>query len=365
MSSVPTPERILIIRPSALGDVCRTVPVLASLRAAYPSAHIAWLVQRGFEGAVRHHPGLDEVIPFERSRMAVRRWWTRDGRGALLDLVGRLRRERFDLVLDCQGLGRSGALGILSGAPIRVGHRDARELAWLGYTRRVKSDPSRHTVDRMLDLVRAIGVAVVEDMRLYPGEEATRWADACLGASGDEHGVVVLAPTSRWEGKRWPIERFDELASRLLDPSDGAPGAGRVVVVGGPGEEGQCAPLRARAARDPRVIDLVGRISVEQLMGVIGRSDLLVACDSAAAHMGVGMGRPMVALFGPTRIDLVGPYRRAGDVIQDGTPTPGMSHKDASSGRLMMDRIAVSTVLDACIARLRSVGQVGSGTMRP
>lgn len=353
-AAVPTPlsrlpSRILIIRPSALGDVCRTVPVLVSLRAAWPGAHIAWLVQKGFEPAIAHHPALDEVIPFDRKRMAVKRLWTPDGLTALFGLVERLRRGRYDLVLDCQGLGRSGLFTAMTGARTRVGHRQARELAWLGYNRRIDSSMDRHTVDRMLDLVRGLGIQVLPDMRLYPGEAAEAWADEALGPANGAR-TVVLAPTSRWAGKRWPIERFVALATTLLDQH----GVERVVVVGGPGEREQCEPLLAMAASDTRVVDLVGKTGVGELLALIGRARLVVASDSAAMHMAVGMGVPLVGLFGPTRIDLVGPYGRAGDVLQAELPRDGLSHKDEAAGRAMMGRIGLEAVLAACADRLRA-----------
>src|SRR5690606_35309433 len=127
---------------------------------------------------------------------------------------------------------------------------------------------------------------------------------------------------SRWAGKRWPIERFDALVAELLDPTDGDVAALRVLVVGGPDEREQCGPLLARSERDPRVVDLVGKTSIGRLMAVIARAGLVVASDSAAIHMGVGFDRALVGLFGPTRIELVGPYRREGDVLQARAPGP-------------------------------------------
>jgi heptosyltransferase-1 len=346
------PSRILLIRPSALGDVCRTVPVLVSLRRAWPSARIDWLVQRGFEEAIAAHPDLNRTIQFDRKRLAIKRLWTSDARCGLRELLGELRLGRYDLVLDCQGLGRSGLFSWLTGAPIRVGHRDARELAWLGYTRRVSSPTDRHTVDRMLDLVRGLDVPVVPDMRLYPGPAAEAWADQALGPAAGGPRTVALAPTSRWEGKRWPIERFAELARHLLGDARRPALAERIVVVGSHSERPQCGPLLEMAGGDPRIVDLVGRSSVGQLMAVIGRSALVVANDSAALHMAVGLGRPLVGLFGPTRVELVGPYGRSEDVIQARPPEPGVSHKNEPAGRAMMELIGLETVFERCRAQL-------------
>ena len=144
------PQRILFIRPSALGDVVRSLPVVASLRAAFPEATIDWLVQTEFVDAVAAHPDVTAVIPFNRSRLG--RWYLPGGLRSIRTLVGQLRERRYDLVIDGQGLGRSGYLARATRAPRRVGPDDAREFGWLGYTQRVKRHKT-HTVERMLELV--------------------------------------------------------------------------------------------------------------------------------------------------------------------------------------------------------------------
>lgn len=344
---VSDPDRILLIRPSALGDVCRTVPVLASLRRAWPGAAIDWLVQDGFADAVRAHPALREVVPFPRRNLG--RALCRGRLGPLLAYLAELRRRRYDLVIDAQGLFRSAFLARASGAPRRVGHRAARELGWLFYTGREQGSEGAHTVDRMLALVRTLGVEPVADMSLYP-PAADREAVAGDGRFGGR--CTVVAPTSRWPGKQWPADRFDTVVERLL--ADGA--TDHVAVVGGPGEREQCQALLGRARRDERVIDLVGKTSIGRLMAVVERSSLVVANDSAVLHMAVGFGRPLVALFGPTRIDLVGPYGRDADVLQHLRPGDRLDHKNDHAGRLLMERVGVGEVVDACRARLSRAG---------
>ena len=122
-----SPRRILLIRPSALGDVCRTVPVLVSLKRAFPGAEVDWLVQDSFAAAVAHHPDLNGVVPFPRAALA--RWFSRPAvfRRAVEFLVD-LGRRRYDMVIDCQGLLRSGLFTLATRAPVRVGYANAEEL---------------------------------------------------------------------------------------------------------------------------------------------------------------------------------------------------------------------------------------------
>jgi lipopolysaccharide heptosyltransferase I len=327
---------VLIVRPSALGDVCRTVPVLASLKRAWPDTRVDWLVQEGFAEAVQAHPNLGQVVAFPRRGLG--KWYTPRGAALARDLVRQLRTGRYDLVLDCQGLARSGLLTRATGAPHRLGHADARELAWMGYTQRVQPRGALHTVDRMLTLVEALGIPVVRDMQLHPAPRDLAQVDADDRLRGRRFAVV--APTSRWPGKRWPADRFALIATALL-----ANAYERVVIVGSAAERDQCGPLLELAARESRVVDLVGATSVGGLLAVIARSALVIANDSAALHMAVGLDKPLVALYGPTDVAKVGPYRRERDVIQHANPGERLDHKDELAGRAMMERITVDEVL--------------------
>lgn len=344
------PQRILIIRPSALGDVCRSVPVLASLRRAYPDAEIDWLVQDTFAPAVEQHAALTSVVPFPRA--ALGRDLKRLRLGGLQRWLRNLRGRGYDLALDCQGLFRSGFFAAATGARRRVGYANARELGWIWLNERHRVDPGMHAVDRMLALVREIGVEPVAAMRLYSAWQDRAWVERDPDLAGAP--FVVLAPTSRWPGKRWPAERFAALASALLERFDG-----RVVLVGAASERGQCGPLLALAERERRIVDRIGATSVGQLMALVEASSLVIANDSAALHMAVGFDRPIVALFGPTRVELVGPYGRERDVIQHLRPGDRIDHKDEASGRVLMERITVEEVLAAALARLETGGTAG------
>lgn len=357
-SPLEFPQRILLIRPSALGDVCRSVPLLVSLRARWPEASIDWLVRDRFGDAVAHHPDLTAVVPFPRERVDLSRWWRASARADMAGFVRSLRGPGYGLVIDAQGLWRSGFFAWVTGAPRRVGFADARELGWLGLTQRVPPGASPHTVDRMLTLVEAAGAPPIADMRLYAAPGDIEWARGALGEADGAAGIVLLAPTSIWPGKRWPADRFAMVAAELLRLG----AAGKVVIVGGPGERGQCGPLLELAARDRRVVDLVGRTSVGQLMALVRASALVIANDSAAVHMAVGFDRPLVALYGPTQIELVGPYRREADVIQASAPggAEGNLHKSDGVGIAAMRAIEPERVLAAALERLSGAPVVAS-----
>jgi len=338
---VSDPERILIIRPSALGDVCRSVCVLAALKDRFPNAQIDWLVQSGFEQAILHHPALNNAILFDRKAFGKQ---CKKGKfGPVLKWLRQLKATKYDMVLDAQGLARSGFFCWKTRAPVRVGYRDAQENAWIFLNKRVEAPRSLHTVDRMLKLPQAVGADISKpDLRLYAGDD-----ELSQVIIEYPERYAVIAPTSRWAGKCWSIERFTELTQRLI----ARPEIDRIIVVGGPGERLSCAPLLELAEDHPYITDRVGSTSISQLMAIISRAQLVVANDSAAIHMAVGFDRQLVALLGPTEPSLVGPYKHDHDVIRHTNPKDDFHFRDHSSVA-MMDRITVDEVFDACVDRL-------------
>ncbi len=308
--------------------------MLASLKRAFPLAEIDWLVQDSFVDAIRAHPALGQAVRFPRTRLAAH--LRKLNLGAVLGWLNTLRVGGYDMAIDCQGLLRSGIFLRSTEAARRIGFRNAREFGWLGANERHHVPESLHTVDRMLELIRLAGVEPVADMRLYTPEPERQAAAADPVLSAGRY--VVLAPTTRWPAKLWPAERFLVVAQRILHTTDR-----HVILVGAASERDQCAGLLGLAAGNDRVIDRVGTSTIAQLMAIIERAALVVANDSAALHMAVGFDRPILGLFGPTRIDRVGPYKRDADVLQHVTPSDRLDHKDAA-GRALMERITVEEV---------------------
>lgn len=290
-----SPTNILIIRPSALGDVARTVPALVSLRRAFPEARIDWLVRDDFVEAVAAHPALSGVVPYPRKafgKFGRDLDTTRDFFRYLRDLRGR----GYERVYDLQGLFRSGLLTWATGAWRRVGSSKARELASLAYNVRVAPTGEPHAVPRMLDVLAGDGIEPVVDMQLYTTPQQREWARREVESLGLSPGsFAVVAPTSGWTPKRWPAERFGALIDRLRLPA---------VIVGSPQEREQITAIRG-AGR----FDLLGRTSVGQLMALIEQAAVVLANDSAALHLAVGLGRRCLGIYGPTFPEKDGPFR--------------------------------------------------------
>lgn len=339
------PGRILIIRPSALGDVCRTVSVLAALRRAWPSSRIDWIVQDSFIDAVREHPALGAAIPFPRQRW--RRWWMRPSTvREVLSWHGSLRDGAYDLVLDCQGLARSAVASWCSRAPRRLVRAGAREGAWLGATQRVSATGSdADALAEMMALVEALGIDSTPDPRLHaPAADRAWW-----GAERATHGLagpfVALAPTSRWPGKLWDPARWGALARALR-------GRGlSLCAIGAPGEEEQ---VRAAVGGIEGCVNLCGRLSIGRMMALLSTATLAVAHDSAAIHVAAGVGAPYVGVFGPTDPRRTGPWQCSDWCLWGGHGERLGAHeyRDARRGQELMARVALEDVLARCLMRL-------------
>ena len=306
----PVP-RILIIKPSSLGDVVHALPILAAARKTYPQAHIAWLINENFAPFLVNHPLLDDVIPFHRRHYG--RMW-RSPRSFLdfWSFVLDLRKQRFDLILDLQGLIRSGLTAFFSGAPRRFGLADAREYAWLFYTNRVHCPPGvEHAVDKNVHLARSAGLEI-ETPEFPLALRSEEYDDArrlLAGAAGHPlESFLAVLPGARWPSKLWPEENI----ARLIDRAQDA-GLPPVVLLGAPDERESA--RRIIAACRSKVADLVGRTTLRQLSATIDLARAVVCHDSGPMHIAAALNKPIVALFGPTNPTRTGPYSPAARVL--------------------------------------------------
>jgi len=299
-------RRILIIKPSSLGDVVHALPTLAALRERYPQAHIAWLVKREWAGLVERAEGLDAVWPVEPGAMG----W--------LSAVPRLRAPGFDLAIDLQGLLRSGAMAWLAGCPTRIGFANAREGSPLFYTHRVSVPTAEmHAVDRYLLVAAACGApaqgAPQFRLRPFPADrQEVRILLSRHGVSPHEPWIGVNV-AARWLTKRWPPESFATTMDHLQEK-----GVGRVVLVGGPDDQAAAQAVKRLMRTMP--VDLSGETAIGLLPALLESAAVLLTNDSGPMHVAAAVGTPVVALFGPTSAVRTGPYGAGHQVLTNPVP---------------------------------------------
>jgi heptosyltransferase I len=316
-------QRILIVKPSSMGDVVHTLPASLAIRAAHPDAHLAWLVERAHAELLARQTHLDELFVWDR----------RDMRG-LPAFLRRLRAGQWDVAIDFQGLLRSGLFTRASGAKRRIGYTPSKEGAHWLYTERLRLDMSRyHAVERHLQLARLLdaempgvpierpyldgksfaggltGFSSRQIFPLHPSEQDLAAVEAWLARHHFDplrERLVVLNPDCRKAANRWPPERFAAVARRLLNQD-----RIRVALCGGTASRSLCDKIDRLAGGGLWRAD--GQFGLLASTALIARAAVMITGDTGPMHLAVAMGTLVVALFGPANPRLTGPY--ASDAI--------------------------------------------------
>lgn len=285
--------KILLVRLGALGDIVHGLPVAAALAGSLPDARIDWLVDDA-------HAALLEFVPAIGRRVAVR------GRRAtdVVRTIRALRRERYDVAFDLQGLLKSAAFARLSGAARVVGFDRAHvreRAAALFYTERIDPGGAAHVVDKNLALLAALGIE--RRVRRFPITVPASAASASVAdrvARDGRGGFALVNPGAGWPNKQWPAERFGETAARLASTHGLLP-----VVVWGPRER----PLAERVvAASGGTAMLAPPTSVGDLLALSRDARLMLSGDTGPMHLAAAVGTPVVAIFGPTDPARNGPW---------------------------------------------------------
>jgi lipopolysaccharide heptosyltransferase I len=295
------PRKILVIKPSSLGDVVHGLACLNALHRCFPKAEIHWVIARGLEGLLEGHPMIKRLWIIDKDQ------WKKIGRiGPTIMEIGRLadglRQERFDLVIDLQGLLRSGLIAQATGSAMRIGFREAREGSPLAYTCHIVGGRDIHAVTRYLKIPAALGCPVAPVAFPLPPVEET---DVVRHVTGDGSPYALLVPGARWRTKQWPAERFGEVAVRL---------GMRSYVIGGAADKklGEIIEKKSRGA----AVSLAGATTLSELIAIIRMASFMITNDSGPMHLAAACSVPVVALFGPTNPVRTGPYGPGHIVLQ-------------------------------------------------
>jgi len=305
--------RLLIVRLSAMGDVIHTLPAVHALRDAFPHAHIGWLIEerwaellcapgaswRGARSALR--PLVDEVhavnlkawgkSPFSISTLQ---------RAAMV--WNDVRDASYDAAVDLQGAMRSAVLARLSGARVVYGPAEPREApASLWYTRKVVTH-GRHVIEQNLSVAEGLW----ETPKGSPPDvchdfPCDRQAEARIGDRLAAYGVgefAILNPGAGWGAKRWPAERYGEVARRLAEREV------RSILNYGPGEEQLVRRAESASGGTARAMSC----TVTELIALTRRAQLFVGGDTGPLHLAAALRVPVVAIYGPTDPARNGPY---------------------------------------------------------
>ena len=346
-SPIPFPDRILVVRLSAMGDIIHGMPAIAALRRAKPGLKIGWLVEQRwvellcsrdserFAPRSQLKPLVDwvQVTNFARWRRALffAETW-HQVRSALREV----RAMKYEMVLDLQGSVRSALAACAAGARTRVGSSQPREVpAGMLYTRAIEP-AGAHVVEQALSMTSAVAGEPLECVQppfpLDPVHQA--WAEGFI-AKLDGKPVAILNPGAGWGAKCWPAESFGAVACALAERGLS------VVVNHGPGEERLVKAVRASS----HGVAVPLQCSVGELIALTRRARLFIGGDTGPMHLAAALEVPVVALFGPTRPERNGPFGTHSVVLRSPESVNQTSHTDRPDEGLVS--ISPQAVIDA------------------
>lgn len=289
------PRNILVIDFGQLGDVVMSLPALRAIRERFPDARITVAAGKPGADVVDMSGYADEIIAVDRVAL-------RDGFKPLsvlriFQVVRDVRRRHFDFVIDLHSLSETNLMGFLSGAPKRLfSRRKGRSLDFLANFRPLppveETNRTRHQVDRYLDVLRPLGIEDAPRLtRLAGNPETDREVAALLHKAKADMGVplVGLFPGAGHDSRRWPLERFAQLAE-TLDRSDGV----RSIIFLGPEERTLISQIKASFPSSSVVLD---RLTIRQLAATLARLAVFVANDTGPMHIAAAVGVPVVLLL--------------------------------------------------------------------
>jgi len=346
---ITSPKKILIVKPSSLGDIVHSLPFLNAIRKRYTKAEIHWIIFKGFEGLLEGHPMLHKLWVVDKDS------WTKFNRAKdtvteIKSLLRDLKKERFDLVVDLQGLLRSGLITAATGAPVRIGFKEAREGSRFFYTNKVPGGKDIHAVDRYLKIAEFLGCDISKVCFPFPAFESSSsfilHPSSFNSRNSSFEEYVVIVPGARWKTKRWPPEYFGKLASLLHL---------RSIIVGSKDDVNIANEIVALS--QGKSFSLAGKTDLKELISVIKGSKYVVTNDSGPMHIAAALGVPVFAIFGPTDPARTGPYGKGHTIIRADIECAPCLRKSCADLKCM-GNLSVEKVLDIIMGAKKRIQPV-------
>ena len=295
--------RILVIKPSSIGDVLHTFPPVALIRSAIPDAEINWVINDTLSDVVGLCPDVKSIIPFPRKELSNPR--------KVMAFVKSLRSEDYDVAIDYQGLFRSGMMTMLCKAKRKVGFSHAREGAPVFYGKRcVIHDLHTHAVDKNIQLTRfALDIpesTPIPPPRIKLSAQGISEIDDIVPNMPDSP-VLAVCFSSRWHSKNWSLD----FIAKCIDEASRHIAGLRVVLIGSK-EDTATGDQLVGLCNVQKPVNMAGRTSFSGLAALLSRASSMLTVDSGPMHLAAAIGVPCVALFGATDDVLTGPYGEKG-----------------------------------------------------
>ena len=326
-----TPKKILIIKPSSLGDIIHTLPLLNILYRSFPESEIHWVVAKGFEDLLKGHPMISKVWIINKDSWK-KMTMIKQTFNEFVDIAKKLKTECYDIVLDVQGLLRSGILAYATRSPIRIGFEEAKEGSSFFYTHKIKGGISINAVDRYLKLAASIGCGIEDVSFPLPFLEDSEFV---IGLKRDIGNYAVIIPGARKKANQWDAEKYGRLASMLNIKS-------LIVGVRSDDEIGQ----KIESIAGSKALSIVGKTNLKELVSILKDARYIISNDTGPMHIAAALGVPVFAIFGPANPVRTGPYGKNNVVIKSDLPCSPCYKRECKDPKCM-NEISVEKVYKA------------------
>jgi len=301
--------KILILKPSSLGDVIQALPVLRLLKLHFRDAEIFWWIDSALAPLLEGDFDLTGIALFERKRWKSPQHWPE-----MIRSVRRLREQAYDLVIDLQCLARSGAFAWLADGTFLIGLDEVREGARGFYDVAVpRKSFHTHAVDWYLSVLPKLGVPVHNNFEWLP-ERTQIAADVKTKWRTEHFRWITIQPGARWQTKRWPAGNFAELVRLAAKHFP----TFRFAILGD-AEDRPSGEIISCAAPE-QCLNLCGETSLPEMVEWLRLCDLMITNDTGPMHVAAALGKPLIALFGPTEPRRTGPYGQLENVLRIDIP---------------------------------------------
>ena len=295
-------KNILIIKPSALGDIVHSLPFLAVIKKRFPNTKIDWVVAHGLHKFLEGHPMIDKLWIIKKDQ------WKKIGNlkhtiKEVNELRKGLQASDYDVSIDLSGLLRSGIISKFSKAGIKLGFKESDEGSSFFYTHKVHGSMNIHAIDRYLEIAKFMGCSINKTDKIeYPFAPFDPDPPILKNLPKD---FVVMCPSAGKPANRWHAQKFGRLAAKLMLPT---------VVIASQAEADIAEKVVMHS--NGRAISLAGKTGLKDLVALINRAIFFVCNDTGPMHIAAALNVPVFAIFGPANPIRTGPYGTIHTVIQ-------------------------------------------------
>ncbi len=289
------PDNICILRLSAIGDICHTLPVIRTIQANLPDTQLTWIIGKTEYQLIKDIPGINFII-FDK----------KNGFKEYLKIRKQLRDTHFDVLLHMQMSLRASLVSLMVNSKIKIGfdRQRAKDGQWLFTNTKIKHIPRQHVIDSLFGFSEALGIKEHQYVWDIPVSEETQAAANALIENRSDY--IIISPCSSKDYRNWHVQGYAAVADYITEKY-----GFDVILTGGNSaiEQHYAKEIVARCKNPP--LNLIGKTNLKKLLSIIKGAKCMISPDSGPAHMSTAMGTPVIGLYATTNPDRARPYLSA------------------------------------------------------